>query len=787
MTLANQQSTVTAEGNGATTSWTFTFIIPTEATCRLQVYDTTVDPATVTDVATGSFTITGLNDPDGGVVTYPLSGSALVSGQFLTISRVLPIVQDTSIRNQGNFYPAAVERALDYLTMICQQLASAIEAIQDEIDNPIPPVVPVDPVLPFINLGDYDPAGDGVTDDTQAFYNAASALGGTGGTIFIPKPTASYAINLVITASMSGITWIGPGLAKNQTVPLGNYFKPFNNALPVLQVGNDTGYVTGCVFDGWCLYGAGTGQVGLSLKGGAYRNNFLNFQAINFTQRQVELTAGALYPVAYNKLFGLQANCSTIAGADGVYFTEVAGSYNAANSIDSFDISGNVTGHALVSDSAATNMLSNGWIQTSTGAGLLFLHNGATLPYFIVSNVEVDSDTGTDLLLESRVADLQGASLGQTLIYGQISLDGKNFFTDTSTTGTINSGSPTLTVASATDVWAGRSVVITGAGTAGGPFVATILNVSGTTVTLDANAITSVIGAGVYVGDLTADTVVGTRQNYLALTAMRFNSEADVTQPSPEALVPQLLTPSGVGSVAPYNGTSPVFELGTKDFVLMMTNGFSPGTITASRSGTIVSVQCQNAHGMRVGSPFTMNGALEQGIGGFFTAATVTDSTHFTYSSSISGTITAAAGSLAVLVYSPVKFSDGSVYVSDGIYFFDAAANATKSIYNSPTNANFFINTPNVTAGTFVFSAGSTSDSSARYLFGAGGNFRFNINGWGNPGIGGNSPQTASQTLHFAKATATPTSTSSGGSIYCSSNGSLYAIDANGAVNKIST
>lgn len=75
-------------------------------------------------------------------MTYPLSGSPLSSGQYLTISRVLPIVQETTIRNQGNFYPAAVENALDNLTMIAQQLQQDISILESQYEDPPAPVIP---------------------------------------------------------------------------------------------------------------------------------------------------------------------------------------------------------------------------------------------------------------------------------------------------------------------------------------------------------------------------------------------------------------------------------------------------------------------------------------------------------------------------------------------------------------------------------------------------------------------------------------------------------------------
>lgn len=133
---------MTAEGNGVTTSWTFTFLIPTTASCQVQVYDTTVDPATTSSIGSSQFSVSGIGVTTGGTLTYPLSGSPLSTGQYLTISRVLPIVQETTIRNQGNFYPAAVENALDNLTMIAQQLNTDIQAIESQIENPGVPIVP---------------------------------------------------------------------------------------------------------------------------------------------------------------------------------------------------------------------------------------------------------------------------------------------------------------------------------------------------------------------------------------------------------------------------------------------------------------------------------------------------------------------------------------------------------------------------------------------------------------------------------------------------------------------
>jgi hypothetical protein len=68
-----------------------------------------------------------------------------------------------------------------------------------------------------------------------------------------------------------------------------------------------------------------------------------------------------------------------------------------------------------------------------------------------------------------------------------------------STTGTMNSGSNDIVVASTTNLINGATVAVIGAGASGGPLITTISSVVGTTVTLAAAASTSVVGALFYV------------------------------------------------------------------------------------------------------------------------------------------------------------------------------------------------------------------------------------------------------------------------------------------------
>ncbi len=51
-----------------------------------------------------------------------LTGGNLTTGYTLTVQRIVPLEQDASIRNQGDFYQEYLETALDYLMMGLQQL-----------------------------------------------------------------------------------------------------------------------------------------------------------------------------------------------------------------------------------------------------------------------------------------------------------------------------------------------------------------------------------------------------------------------------------------------------------------------------------------------------------------------------------------------------------------------------------------------------------------------------------------------------------------------------------------
>lgn len=129
MTVSTTANSVTIGGNGSQTSFGFSFIWFAGSDISVIYTDTngvetTLSPTAYTLVlnAAAAGTLWGV----GGSVTYPLSGSPIAAGTSLTILRTLAYTQQTSISNQGSFYPQAVEQAIDTLCLEIQQIANAV-------------------------------------------------------------------------------------------------------------------------------------------------------------------------------------------------------------------------------------------------------------------------------------------------------------------------------------------------------------------------------------------------------------------------------------------------------------------------------------------------------------------------------------------------------------------------------------------------------------------------------------------------------------------------------------
>lgn len=160
MTIATSSSAITYIGNGATTDFSYTFGGVTDETwlhVRLITKATTASVALVLDV---DYSV----DLGTQEVTYPLVGSPMPATHALLIKRVLPSVQGTSFSAQGSFNPETLENALDYITMLVQQVDELIRSqsvgptLPGHTVATLPSALSGTPAIIFVN----DAAGGGV-------------------------------------------------------------------------------------------------------------------------------------------------------------------------------------------------------------------------------------------------------------------------------------------------------------------------------------------------------------------------------------------------------------------------------------------------------------------------------------------------------------------------------------------------------------------------------------------------------------------------------------------------
>jgi len=119
-------------GNGVATTFDFEFKVFASTDIAVVLAD---EIGTETDLVLNSDYSVSLNadqnaDP-GGTITYPISGSPMATGEVLAIVGGLAYSQTTQLPNGGAYNASVVERALDRITILVQQiLETATRGVQ---------------------------------------------------------------------------------------------------------------------------------------------------------------------------------------------------------------------------------------------------------------------------------------------------------------------------------------------------------------------------------------------------------------------------------------------------------------------------------------------------------------------------------------------------------------------------------------------------------------------------------------------------------------------------------
>ena len=90
MTIASTINKTICLGNGATTAFSYSFLIPIASDVVVTFTDASGNQ---TVLAPTQYTISGLGNGNGGTINYPLSGSPMSAGQSITLQRILPYQQ----------------------------------------------------------------------------------------------------------------------------------------------------------------------------------------------------------------------------------------------------------------------------------------------------------------------------------------------------------------------------------------------------------------------------------------------------------------------------------------------------------------------------------------------------------------------------------------------------------------------------------------------------------------------------------------------------------------------
>ena len=571
--------------------------------------------------------------------------------------------------------------------------------------------------------------GQGSVDDTPAITAAVAAAGSiNGATVVLPLPASKILCNYVYSGA-GGIIFQGPGVTKSagSSTSVTGYLTPTNTALPVFTIGNDSGVINGLVLRDLSFLGISTGTTGLQFGGGCYRIKCFNVESNGFTQNQILFNGGTTNPISEVEFHHVLADAGT-AGGNGIKLVQT---HSAAYITDIKFIGGDVS--ATV---GAFPVVVDGCYAHFSG---VYLQGAANQPCVLSLNsnsqasqgyITVDAGTHLDVLSDTAynalaigAHDLQSLTTPPSIVQGPASAAAKIAFFSITTTGSgITSGQATFTPASLTGFFAGRTVYIPGAGSGGGTYIDIIKSINGGTgvVTLNSNILTTITGSTtpVYVGDTSYLTATG-NAGLTGLSIQNLSLSGDTSIPVLTQAAALMHRPGGNSAAYPFGQYHHLWELQQSELhILQQTNNtLSPVSVSMSGSG-LVTVNVAS-HPLRTGDWILANGANEEGFNGPY-PVTVTGAGTFTYQAvyppgsqltySPGGSGVIPTGTIIYYCYRDAFFKQGYLH-AQGLYMKDESGNDTLVLSQSPTNGNFFVQTPDTAGGQFIFQCGSSAST----------------------------------------------------------------------------
>ena len=254
MTVSSTTSKVSYTGNGSTTAFAVPFYFLEAA--DLQVILRSSAGVETVQALTTNYTVAGAGVSSGGTVTMLTAPAAAVT---VTIRRNIEATQETDLLPNDRLPAESLETALDKVTMLTQQLGEesarsikfpASDAVMSAqlpassaragkylgFDASGLPVVADGPATPYsasdvsylasgsgatlrsvnsklrdtVSVKDFGAVGDGSTDDTTAFANAAAAAASANAAVYVPATATHYKItNEIVLAA--GVAFVGDG------------------------------------------------------------------------------------------------------------------------------------------------------------------------------------------------------------------------------------------------------------------------------------------------------------------------------------------------------------------------------------------------------------------------------------------------------------------------------------------------------------------------------------------------------------------------------------------------